>query len=463
MNVLPQKTPDLYNTIIGAFALIFTMTYNCIHAQITYQASHYATPGDSMLFSEASFPLNSWNFDTTGRGISWDYSSLQYKNQTTSSYFDPSNSGYKNSWCLTNGYVLSCSSNFSAITNMVIHNIDTINLGFMEVQNVVAHELLNAGLLQKTMIGMTAKIQGVMVPMTFSYEYYDALHHFPFSINSIDSSESRVVLDFSPAPFVQSRNQKRTNEVVGWGSLYTPYGSFDDVLKMTTTISKQDTIFLNETTIPTSSTQIEYKWWSLDHGLPVLTASGNKTGELITITKVSYLDTKRCVDPKAYFTYLPVVPALDSLTMTSVVQFTNRSQNADSVIWDFGDGTISSAYNPLHTYQSSGLFNASLKAYHTCDPTSLKGDTLSLPLRVADTTIVTSVTAFNQEIPLTVSPNPARDQITLTGTKGKSWIIINLLGKQMLKGKGSQVDLSSLKTGIYLIKVGDQTKRVMIE
>jgi PKD repeat protein len=45
-----------------------------------------------------------------------------------------------------------------------------------------------------------------------------------------------------------------------------------------------------------------------------------------------------------------------------LVNFTNKSKNATSYQWDFGDGFSSIAANPSHTYQSSGSFTISLNA-----------------------------------------------------------------------------------------------------
>jgi PKD repeat protein len=44
------------------------------------------------------------------------------------------------------------------------------------------------------------------------------------------------------------------------------------------------------------------------------------------------------------------------------VQFTDISQNAASISWDFGDGTNSTDQNPVHTYSVAGNYTVSLKA-----------------------------------------------------------------------------------------------------
>lgn len=64
------------------------------------------------------------------------------------------------------------------------------------------------------------------------------------------------------------------------------------------------------------------------------------------------------------------------------VQFTNTSleQSATIYLWDFGDGDTSSATNPIHTYDSAGLFNVMLVVSDTA--TCNLADTLILPVRV---------------------------------------------------------------------------------
>ena len=44
------------------------------------------------------------------------------------------------------------------------------------------------------------------------------------------------------------------------------------------------------------------------------------------------------------------------------VTFTNKSKFATSYSWDFGDGSTSSAENPVHTYTSGGVFSVKLTA-----------------------------------------------------------------------------------------------------
>src|SRR5690606_17760968 len=44
------------------------------------------------------------------------------------------------------------------------------------------------------------------------------------------------------------------------------------------------------------------------------------------------------------------------------VQFTDLSENATSVNWDFGDGNYSTEQNPVHTYFAAGNYTVNLTA-----------------------------------------------------------------------------------------------------
>ena len=78
---------------------------------------------------------------------------------------------------------------------------------------------------------------------------------------------------------------------------------------------------------------------------------------LITMIAVSCEDDESTIEaPTARFTY--IVHQDHGLT----INFTNASLNADSYIWDFGDGSSSAELNPNHAYEASGTYTVSLTA-----------------------------------------------------------------------------------------------------
>ena len=64
--------------------------------------------------------------------------------------------------------------------------------------------------------------------------------------------------------------------------------------------------------------------------------------------------------PVAAFTSNPKIPA--KLTAPVTVQFTNNSTDADTYLWDFGDGSTSDEENPVHTYTDFGEYSVTLTA-----------------------------------------------------------------------------------------------------
>lgn len=81
--------------------------------------------------------------------------------------------------------------------------------------------------------------------------------------------------------------------------------------------------------------------------------------KIITISAVLVLILTGCAsDPIANFAVSPA-----NAYTGEDVYFENLSMDAESFEWNFGDGTISSVYNPVHRYKSGGTFTVQLKAF----------------------------------------------------------------------------------------------------
>ncbi len=88
------------------------------------------------------------------------------------------------------------------------------------------------------------------------------------------------------------------------------------------------------------------------------THSGSKTVQLITTSQNGCIDTVNqnifvVIETPAKFEYY-----IDSCA--SKVLFTSKSPNALSYSWDFGDNKISTQRNPVHTYESEGIYPVTL-------------------------------------------------------------------------------------------------------
>lgn len=354
-------------------------------SQVVYQSSDFATVGDSIHVSKATTGLSGFDFIQTGVNHFWNYDTLPFSTQNDIKWIDPSTAGYKATWCLTNSIIFGCNAQFGNFTNLATNDLDSLQFGSFEVSNVVKHYNKDANNLNYKMLGGTLNIGGLPIIKIAEINDADTVYNFPLQYNDIDSCSSDYAIKISGDSTKYVSYYKRHNNVEGWGTLTTPYTTFNNVLKVKTTITKIDTIFLGGTPNQYIDTLIEFKWFDPAYQIPVLEVKANKVGLNIVTTGITYIDSLRCVDPQAFALYSPLVPYWDSISGGVDIAFSNLSSNADSVFWDFGDGNTSHQFNPTHNFQCPGIQTVQLIAVgKTCFP--YRADTIQIPIIIQDTT-----------------------------------------------------------------------------
>jgi len=132
------------------------------------------------------------------------------------------------------------------------------------------------------------------------------------------------------------------------------------------------------------------------------------------------------------------------------IRFINQSDNADSVVWDFGDGSaVSTEENPTHTYAEKGNYTVTLTAFNDC---GTKSTTM-----IIDASILSNQNELNEK--LNIFPNPVIDVLNVE-FNSKSTIqeyrIISSTGKTMYKKnqlETSSIPVSNWPTGIYFFVI----------
>ena len=368
--------------------VLFALLYSCnIHAQISFLSDDYAQIDDSYHVSQANTGLLDFDFAATGTDFSWDFSTMPFESQDDITFVDPANAGYQFTWCLANGVIIGCASAFEDLTNLAQPQINELDLGPVALSNIINHQKITNTTLENRLLGISVDLGGFPLPVPIDYEEVDTLYQFPLEFGNQDSSYGRLVLDLSDVgvdiTFVQ--DSKRVNEIEGWGSLQTPYGEFPNTLKVRTRVEQTDTITTMGTSIPTTTTRVEYRWFSKDYGIPVLEAVGLEVAGEVIINQVTYIDSVRCIDPTAFFLFTPFFPTFDAASQSSEVNFNNLSTNASTFMWDFGDGSTSTEENPSHTFSCPGLQDVQLIVVNdVCD--EYTADTVSIPVFINDTT-----------------------------------------------------------------------------
>ncbi|MBL0342969.1 MAG: hypothetical protein IPP71_20125 [Bacteroidetes bacterium] len=132
--------------------------------------------------------------------------------------------------------------------------------------------------------------------MASDYSDPDELYYFPLNYGDQDSGTFSVSTSI---PTIGSYIQagKRKNTVDGWGSITTPFGTFN-VLRIKSVITETDTIKVTTPfpfTLPFSNNRVEYRWIAKGIHIPILEVVIANNA----ITSMKYRDQYR---------YIPVAP-----------------------------------------------------------------------------------------------------------------------------------------------------------
>ncbi|MGB5025901.1 MAG: S8 family serine peptidase [Saprospiraceae bacterium] len=131
------------------------------------------------------------------------------------------------------------------------------------------------------------------------------------------------------------------------------------------------------------------------------------------------------------------------------VQFTNNSVNADSYLWEFGDGTTSTEKSPIHVFDSAKIYRIKLTATNVCGASN-RSIFLDLTL---------TGTSSTDEIETYLYPNPTKNEFhVISGKEIQAVSILNLEGKEIysfknVNRKNCLISAGQLPSGIYTLKI----------
>ena len=136
---------------------------------------------------------------------------------------------------------------------------------------------------------------------------------------------------------------------------------------------------------------------NLQPGLPYLIKIHNKCSA--NFTSQTLYDTIQSLP----CTFIAAVAQFNSSQRYLTVNFNgNPSTRADSIVWDFGDGSNRQyARTPSHQYSSAGSYNVEMVAINNCGP----NDTTSKSIQVCDSIRLNSFTLNNSGDTIWVKPN----------------------------------------------------------
>ena len=117
----------------------------------------------------------------------------------------------------------------------------------------------------------------------------------------------------------------------------------------------------------------------------------------------------------------PVASFTATGTNTVTYTYSGTTFDIDSVQWSFGDGSISTVMNPVHTYTVSGHYEVCVKVYSYCGVDSVcKVDTITLGIASPSPSTKERVVLW---------PNPVSNELMISNAAGSVLFVYNVVGK----------------------------------
>jgi hypothetical protein len=259
---------NYFTIILFSFALFFSSS-----AQITIMSNDMPSSNDTFRVS-MGIAFTGMNEAATGTNYSWDYSQLTASSQTIDTFVSVLSTGLYYIYFGSN-------STYGRKSNTPSIPAGTFTLDY------------EYDFFKKASSGYVSTGGGVSLsgfPLGLVNTPGDTLYRFPLNYNNTGNCSSSFGASVPTIGFYGGQ-RTRIDTVDGWGSLTTPYGTFN-ALRVKSTIYETDSLYLESILfgfpIPRAEA-IEYKWLANGKGIPLLQI--NTSGGFVT--QIIYRDSIR--------------------------------------------------------------------------------------------------------------------------------------------------------------------------
>lgn len=144
--------------------------------------------------------------------------------------------------------------------------------------------------------------------------------------------------------------------------------------------------------------------------------------------------TVEVAEPAPVVSFFTVQNSTIDLSVNPTLQFNNFSANAQSFIWDFGDGNNSIDQNPVHTFSEIGNYNVELIAQNgACADTSYK------TLKVENNHVGLAEIDINKNINIQQRNEKVEVRFNLNQREKVSAKLVNVLGQEVWTSQGDEL------------------------
>lgn len=242
-------------SVFFSFALMGSLC-----SQITLSENDFANADDTIRMSQTLDPVI--DFTLTGSNYNWDFSGLTTTSQYLK-YFQP----ISNSTILVQAeYGFTASDEYKAT-----YFLKSLDIPIDQFNQFLPAELSDLNQYSRktadslTYLGYSLSVNGQAIP--FKSDTIETNYKFPINFEDSLYTRGYTFIDLNPiVDFKLKLYRQRTSIVDGFGSLTTPFGTFE-VLRIKSVINELDSVYqsffgVGSWNVLPQSITTEYEWWA---------------------------------------------------------------------------------------------------------------------------------------------------------------------------------------------------------
>jgi len=239
-------------------------------AQITITNNDMPSPGDTIRKS-VSVITPGLDYISSGANYTWDFAALQPITQTVDTFVTVNSVPFLYQLIFIPNVVANLAQKFTGLE------------AFPQIPVTDPYQFYRKTTSNYNDVGYAVTVSGIPVPIRLNPA--DVVYKLPLVFNNKDSSNASGQLGVPGLGFI-SIQRKRVNHVDGWGTLTTPYGTFN-VLRLKSAVTETDSIFIDSIGFgqQIQRNYIEYKWLTNGKKQPLMQVT--EEGPLV---QVNYID-----------------------------------------------------------------------------------------------------------------------------------------------------------------------------
>jgi hypothetical protein len=236
--------------------IVFGLTTS-LSGQIVIDQNDMPKVGDTLRVSlTTNIP---GDYTQAGSDMTWDFSGLNKLSQQVNSFVDVSSTPLLYQFVFTPGII----SNIASPGNYLPAFPGIPSSNFFTFYKNTASLFSDAGF----------AFQLSAIPVMLKYDTADVYYKLPCTMGDTWTSHSFSSISFPGLAYFSS-SRSRTSQVDSWGSLTTPFGTFQTI-RIKSEVIEQDSVFLDSSGfgVPYTRNITEYKWLGKGQGIPLLQIS----------------------------------------------------------------------------------------------------------------------------------------------------------------------------------------------